>query len=60
MKFPCLVFQRLRRHVELQDEKGNFVMEQIVEEYGNAILTLLAGGMATGLFLKILEVVTAF
>ena len=35
-------------------------MEQIMEEYGNAILTLLAGGVVLGLFLKVLEIVTAF
>ena len=35
-------------------------MGQVMEEYGNAILALLAGGMVTKLFLKVLELVTAF
>ena len=46
--------------MELQDEKGNFVMEQIMDEYGSAILTLLTGGMVIRLFFKVLDMVTAF
>ena len=35
-------------------------MEQIMEEYGESILSLLAGGIMIVLFLGILETVTGF
>lgn len=60
MKFLYLGFQKLRLREGLQDKEGNFIMEQIMEEYGNALLALSTGGIMIGLFLKVLETVTAF
>ena len=60
MKYHYLEFLILRQHEELQGKRGNFVMEQIMEEYGNAILALLAGGVVFRSFFMVLEMVTAF